>query len=377
MIFSQKRRYSQDSSSPESDDNETAKERPVWQKILIWSLAVLFIILFLVFLLIWVVVPIIFWTSISFQRFMIFYPIDSPKDPQFDDPEKYGIDNVYNTYITVRDYYDNNTLTQIGAWLILPENLQNSPSNDVSQIIRESQYDLLVFLHGVYANRAKPIAQYKVFRKKFLVLAIDHRGYGDSGSNVQMLEHGMINDHLQIYDWILAKNFTKNIYYWGHSLGGALSCHIVRALKERNNAVPTGLILESTFTTLVEAIENNAVGKIYSWLAYFNATILNPLDENGFHFYSTTHILHVDCPIMILHAEDDGMIPSALGEKLANISSVERDSATQGSVTTHIFSSDYGYGHNYITSDTNIPQYIEDFKEVCESFTQQGPRSRD
>lgn len=102
--------------------------------------------------------------------------VDSPKDPQFDNPDEYGIENVYNIYITVRDYYDNNTLTQIGAWLILPENLPNSSSNDVSQIIQESQYDILVYLHGVYANRAKPIAQYKVFRKKFLVLAIDHRG---------------------------------------------------------------------------------------------------------------------------------------------------------------------------------------------------------
>lgn len=92
---------------------------------------------------------------------------------------------------------------------------------------------------------------------------VDCSGYGDSGTNVQMLEHGMVNDHLQIYDWILAKNFTKNIYYWGHSLGGALSCHLVRALKERNNAVPKGLILESTFTTLVDAIENNVVGKVH------------------------------------------------------------------------------------------------------------------
>lgn len=78
-----------------------------------------------------------------------------------------------------------------------------------------------------------------------------------------MTEEAMIHDHLQIYDWIVGNNFKNNIYYWGHSLGAALSCRTVRALKEQRNLVPTGLVLESAFTTLAEEIVNTVVGKVF------------------------------------------------------------------------------------------------------------------
>ncbi|XP_066151117.1 lysophosphatidylserine lipase ABHD12-like isoform X2 [Euwallacea fornicatus] len=321
------------------------------------------------FLIIWVLIPVVFSLSVAFQRMMIFIPFNSPRNPNFEDPSSYDIEGVHNMYITVSDYYDNITLTTIGAWLILPEDLIGvKDSQDINQIIKETDYDIVLYLHGVYANRAKAIHQYTVLRKHFLVIAIDHRGYGDSGLNVEMNELGMVHDHLQIYNWILEKGFKNGIFYWGHSLGAAIGCHTVRSLKETYNLVPKGLILESPFTTLSEEIRENTVGKIYSWLAYFNSTILRPLDNNGFHFYSTTNILLVDCPIMILHAEDDSMVPAVLGQKLALVASTKRQIPEQGNVTFHLFSSDLGYGHNEILTDDNVPEYIRSFKKVCEEF---------
>ncbi|VEN34722.1 unnamed protein product [Callosobruchus maculatus] len=99
-------------------------------------------------------------------------------------------------------------------------------------------------------------------------------------------------------------------------MGTALSTHTVRRLKEQDGIVPTGLILESAFTTMREEIVNNPLGKLFAWLIYFNATILDPLERNGFRFKTTENILSVDCPIMMMHAEDDNVIPWRLGFKV-------------------------------------------------------------
>lgn len=86
------------------------------------------------------------------------------------------------------------------------------------------------------------------------------QGYGDSGTNVDMTEDGIISDSVQIYQWI--RNITKNdIYLWGHSLGGALALHTVRNLKERN-FVPMGVVIESSFSTMREEIKSTSIAKV-------------------------------------------------------------------------------------------------------------------
>lgn len=43
---------------------------------------------------------------------------------------------------------------------------------------------------------------------------------------------------------------------------------------------------------------------------------MDPLEKNGFRFYSTTNILSVDSPLLMMHAEDDPVIPHRLGEEV-------------------------------------------------------------
>ena len=47
-----------------------------------------------------------------------------------------------------------------------------------------------------------------------------------------MTELGIVHDHIQIYQWIRELNPRANIYYWGHSLGSAISCHTLKQLNE-------------------------------------------------------------------------------------------------------------------------------------------------
>lgn len=352
----------------DSDKNETKKT--TCKKTTKWSLVTVLILIILAFVVIWVIIPVSFMLSLSFQTFMVFIPIDSPRNPNFDSPEDFGIQGVYNFYRTTTDFYDNLTETSIGCWLILHEDdINTTTSNDVTEILQNTDRDIVVYLHGVLSNRAKAIEQYKVLRKHFLIVAIDHRGYGDSGTNVRQGELGAVHDHVQIYDWIKSVNSENSIYYWGHSLGSALSTHTLRLLNELNKTTPTGLILESPFTSIEDVLLNTVFGTIFSWLPYFDATILRPLDNNGLHFRSKENILSVDCPIMILHAEDDGTILIKLGERLAEIAKQNR-TTEQGEVLYHAISADYGCGHNDILINyPNIDSSIEEFKAVCRNFS--------
>ncbi|XP_066147914.1 lysophosphatidylserine lipase ABHD12-like [Euwallacea fornicatus] len=330
---------------------------------------IVIIIVFLVFILIWVIIPVSFMFSLNFQIFMVFFPIDSPRNADFDHPETFGIEGVHNFHLTTKDYYDNSISTSIGAWLVLHEDdINNITSNNVTEILETTQRDILLYFHGVLCNRAKALDQYRVLRKHFLIVAVDHRGYGDSGKNVRVGEDGIVHDHIQIYDWVRSINPSSDFYYWGHSLGSALSAHTVRLIKELRSEVPKGLVLESPFTSIKDVLVNIVLGKIFSWLVYFDHTILAPLEENGFHFRSKDNVIPIDCPIMILHAEDDYVIPYFLGENLANIVKESRQ-AEQGDLVFHGISSDYGFGHNNIVFHPNIGTFIQDFKAVCRNFT--------
>lgn len=75
-----------------------------------------------------------------------------------------------------------------------------------------------------------------------------------------MSEDGIVNDSVQIYEWI--RSFTKNdIFLWGHSLGGALTLHTVRNLKELG-IVPMGVVIESSFTTMREEVKGTSIAKV-------------------------------------------------------------------------------------------------------------------
>lgn len=339
-----------------------------WQKVLFIIGVILFVILFLAFLAIWVIFPLVYMNSISVQRFFLFYTFQIPKNPEFDNPQKYGIDGVVNFYITTKNT-DNSSLVSIGSWLIVPESQINSSSiklhnkETAANLISTTTYPIIIYTHGVGCNRILPMETYKVLRKSFMIVAHDPRGYGDSGSGLPPSELGIVSDMSQIFKWIRFQ--TKNdIYIWGHSLGTALSTHTVRTLNEEYNIVPSGLILESAFTTMREEIPATSIGQLFSWMPWFEATVQTPLEKNGFLFRTTTNIIYVDCPIMILHAEDDEVIPYRFGRKVAEVASTKRAIPPKGNVTYHEFGR-LGYGHIGITTDPNILQYINEFVGFC------------
>lgn len=53
-------------------------------------------------------------------------------------------------------------------------------------------------------------------------------------------------------------------------------------------------------------------------MPWFRVTIIDPIIENDFNFESKKYILDVDCPIMMLHAKDDTVIPFRFATEVSN-----------------------------------------------------------
>lgn len=49
---------------------------------------------------------------------------------------------------------------------------------------------------------------------------------------------------------------------WGHSLGGGISAHAVKWLKDNQDEIPAGLIIESSFTSLEDELYEFSLGKV-------------------------------------------------------------------------------------------------------------------
>lgn len=105
-------------------------------------------------------------------------------------------------------------------------------------------------------------------------------------------------------------------------------------------------------------------------------------------FVSDEHISEFTQPILMLHAEDDLVVPYKLGLQVcqsrsfiiisytyilihyAQLYRVALDTRGKqfGPVKFHTFSASYKYGHKYICRDPKLPALIYDFFETNKDF---------
>lgn len=63
-------------------------------------------------------------------------------------------------------------------------------------------------------------------------------------------------------------------------------------------------------------IFSSDIFQLFKWLPWFELCVVNAVHDHGFIFNTTRNVQDVDCPIMIMHARDDPVIPFTLGEKV-------------------------------------------------------------
>jgi fermentation-respiration switch protein FrsA (DUF1100 family) len=127
------------------------------------------------------------------------------------------------------------------------------------------------------------------------LLMVSYRGY--SGSTGRPSEEALHRDALAAYDWVARSYEASRLVVYGESLGTGVA---VRLATERRLA---GVILDAPFTSTVD------VASAVYWYMPVAWLMRDP-------FRSIDIVAEIGAPLLILHGEQDGVIPIGLGERL-------------------------------------------------------------
>uniref|UniRef100_U5ETP8 Putative monoacylglycerol lipase abhd12 n=1 Tax=Corethrella appendiculata TaxID=1370023 RepID=U5ETP8_9DIPT len=382
--------------------------------ILLWLTELIFFttlkLLLIAWFIIFVICPLVFKFSIALQKGILFLTfITYPPDLDFKRPEKSGLYATRNFYVDYKDQEEDIDI-KIGVWHILPNNFvkkyakqlqleeeiltnvtdietesdtnSNSKYLAIDKLFNTKDFDLadenfkkelfeeslktadkgiIFYMHGNTASRGAThrVDIYKVFRSlNYHVVTIDYRGYGDS-SNISPSERGIVFDSLAVYQYITTVT-NKPVFFWGHSLGTGVATHLLSILNDLNIPGPKAVVLEAPFNNIRDEITHHPFSILFRNLPWFDYTILTPMYENNLRFESDKHIAEFRQPILILHAEDDRVIPFKLGYKLYR-QALDTRGKSWGPVQFHRFEKSSHYGHKFIWRAPELPNLINDF----------------
>ena len=165
------------------------------------------------------------------------------------------------------------------------------------------------------------------------VAYLSYRGFG--GSSGSPSEAGLIADATAAYDWLLAKGVEPNrIALLGESLGSGVAVQL--AAKREVGA----LALEAPYTSTVDV-----AAKIYWWLP------VHALMKDQ--FKSIDFIAAVVAPLLIIHGEEDHLIPVDFGRRLFAAANQPKELEIVP-----------GFGHDVLFEETTWAREVEFFARV-------------
>ncbi len=166
---------------------------------------------------------------------------------------------------------------------------------------------VLLYLHGNGINIGANVAHANRLQKLgFSILLIDYRGYGRS--------EGAFPNEARVYqDAATAWNYLvehkgidpKNIFIYGHSLGGAIAIDL--AVQHPDAA---GLIVESSFTSIQGVIAARKLFRIFPV-----SFILTQ------RFDSLNKVAKLKMPVLFIHGTADETVPAFMSQNLYDAAS--------------------------------------------------------
>ena len=191
-------------------------------------------------------------------------------------------------------------------------------------------FKTILFLHGnagSLENRIHKINHFKDFDINFLIIA--WRGF--SGNKGSPTELGLYEDAKSAIIWLKNKGLkNQDIILYGESLGTG----VVTEIAQNNNFA--GIILESPFTSMIDAAKNK----------YPIFPIKYLLKDK---YESDKKIKNINSPILIMHGEVDKIVPFWMGKKMYNIANKPK----------------YSYFSKY---DNHMMEYNEELLETVKKF---------
>jgi fermentation-respiration switch protein FrsA (DUF1100 family) len=156
---------------------------------------------------------------------------------------------------------------------------------------------LVLYFHGNGGNLSvwAPILS-GIARQGYSVLAFDYRGYG--GSTGWPTESGLYKDVEAMVQQLWERTArTKPVIYWGRSLGTVMAAYASTIHG------PDGLILESGFPDARSLVRSSPV---LTFLAMFSS----------YRFPGADFLRGVTIPVLVVHGDDDHVVPFAQGRAL-------------------------------------------------------------
>lgn len=218
--------------------------------------------------------------------------------------------------------------------------------------VKEKPADRLVLLfHGNASHRGRRLAWYELCSSINVdVLAMDYRGYGDSEGKPS--EKALTEDANASWDYATKTLGYKpdQIIIVGESLGGGVGVKLASTLCQKYEQ-PAGLILVSTFSSMLDAAANR-----FWWLPVRFLLI----DR----YRSDLEIPYVTCPVLQFHGTNDFIVPLPLAQRLHQVTPTESKSG----VTKQFFVF-RGTGHNDILdrNGNDIQKTIHVWIEQCKA----------
>ena len=162
------------------------------------------------------------------------------------------------------------------------------------------KYKTILFLHGnagSLENRIHKINHFKNININFLLPA--WRGF--NGNKGKPTEKGLYTDGRSALQWLKSKGIKENnIIIYGESLGTGIAIEIAQ------NKKFAGIILESPFTSMIEAGKNK-----YPFLPV--KILLKDKYENN------KKIKNIKSPILVMHGKVDKIVPFHMGKKIYDL----------------------------------------------------------
>lgn len=201
-----------------------------------------------------------------------------------------------------------------------------------------STQDVLVYFHGNQGNISYNLGSIQQLHQLgFSILIFDYRGYGKSEGQFPT-EAEVYRDAQAVWKYLTLERgiAAKQIYLYGHSLGGAIAIDL--AIRQPEAA---GVIVDNTFTSMRD------MALYQPFYRFFPADLI--LNQR-FDTLSKLKLLRV--PLLLLHGTDDRLVPPTMSQVLY-------ESAT---VPKKLFLVPYA-GHNNLLAVAG-----EEFNQVVQEF---------
>lgn len=237
----------------------------------------------------------LFLTLWVFQRRLIYFP-----DPTRHTPASLGLAGVEEVVLTRANG------VRIMNWYAAAQ-----PSRPT-----------LLYFHGNGGNLAARAERVAMYRDAGLgVFMMSYRGY--SGSTGAPSEAANVGDALAAFDEVIRRGVPENsIILYGESLGSGVAVQVAIARRV------AGVILDAPFTSLAD------VGaRVYPYLPVHYA-ISDTYD-------SKSRIGDIACPLLIVHGEQDQVVPHDMGRALFDAA---REPKVFASIPEAGHSDHYAYG---------------------------------